>query len=394
MTSLLSSGTLNPNPLLNFNSTQSMLEHALTFARQNNLQQAALAFSLAANELSNLYPELETLFKTLVQNVENYRQTQQLLGDAAKKLTELQIQQQNQVRELADALSFATLPAQVAKHTADAPPLRISSCLENLPPLYATCFGRFELWREGHPVNLCNNRNGQAVLRYLVMQPEHCEAMPILMNLLWPEDDDETARRKLRVAVSALRRSLNQGFDCPSGEGYILCRNEYYQLNPTVSVQTDVQRFLQCYQAGQQPQPKQAMAQQYEAACRLYNGSFLLDDLYADWSFMQRQQLSQYFVAMCRILNDFYLENANYERALNWSTRVVSENRCDELAHRQLMRAYALSGQRSSALKQYQYCRQILQEELGVEPLPETEQLFFAISNNELGDLRIAVEPK
>ena len=50
-----------------------------------------------------------------------------------------------------------------------------------------------------------------------------------------------------------------------------------------------------------------------------------------------------------------------------------------ESAHRQWMRALALSGQRSAALAQYEACRRILAEELGVEPEAETTALYERI---------------
>ncbi|MFQ5344093.1 MAG: BTAD domain-containing putative transcriptional regulator, partial [Anaerolineae bacterium] len=51
------------------------------------------------------------------------------------------------------------------------------------------------------------------------------------------------------------------------------------------------------------------------------------------------------------------------------------------LAHRQLMRALTLTGQRDAALAQYRSCRQALQKELGVAPDEKTQELFAAIQS-------------
>jgi hypothetical protein len=48
----------------------------------------------------------------------------------------------------------------------------------------------------------------------------------------------------------------------------------------------------------------------------------------------------------------------------------------DEGVHRTLMRLYAESGRRSSALRQYEVCVELLSRELGVEPEPETRDLY------------------
>src|SRR3546814_17027589 len=44
-----------------------------------------------------------------------------------------------------------------------------------------------------------------------------------------------------------------------------------------------------------------------------------------------------------------------------------------------LMRAFAASGQRTSALAAYDACRSLLREELDVAPEPETEALYKAL---------------
>jgi DNA-binding SARP family transcriptional activator len=206
--------------------------------------------------------------------------------------------------------------------------------------------------------------------------------MDILMTVLWPEDESAVAHHKLQVAVSALRRSLNQDYVNDAGGGYILCKNRVYELNPLVPLQTDVDEFLENYLAGRQSSGS-TMAVYFERACDLYTGPFLSEDLYADWSFMQRGHLSQVYLIMCNALAEYYLEAGRYEDAMRLIGAILKENRCDEMAHRQLMQTYAAQGRRSDALHQYQLCARILAEELGAQPMPETISLFQAILNNE-----------
>jgi DNA-binding SARP family transcriptional activator len=79
---------------------------------------------------------------------------------------------------------------------------------------------------------------------------------------------------------------------------------------------------------------------------------------------------------MCQALTEHYLAQQSYDDAAKWATAVLKQNRCDETAHRRLIQIYALQGRRSEALQQYQRCKQILHEELSVQPLPETTHLF------------------
>jgi DNA-binding SARP family transcriptional activator len=75
---------------------------------------------------------------------------------------------------------------------------------------------------------------------------------------------------------------------------------------------------------------------------------------------------------MCKALTDHYFQIKHFEDAARWATVILTENRYDEDAHRQLIRIYAAQGRRHEALQQYQRCERLLGDELGVQPLPET----------------------
>ncbi len=260
--------------------------------------------------------------------------------------------------------------------------------------LYFVCFGRFEVKRLGRTISLCSNRNGQAILRYLVAQSGHRVTMDTLMALLWPDDEPEVAHHKLQVAISALRRSLNNGYTSDPGGGYILCKNGVYQLNPSVSLRSDIDEFLAFYQAGKLHGASAAIVQ-YEAACSLYTGPFLPEDLYADWPLIQREQLRQAYLVMCGALAEHYLEVGHFEYAAKWASAMLKENRCDEVAHRLLIRVYAADGRRSEALRQYQHCERVVAEELGMPLMPETVNLFHAILSGQiLPNDRTKIEPE
>jgi DNA-binding SARP family transcriptional activator len=181
--------------------------------------------------------------------------------------------------------------------------------------------------------------------------------------------------------MSALRRSLTHSCKGKAGYGYIICKNRKYYLGPANAIHTDVDDFLQFYQLGQQKcEAREAF---YEKACSLYTGSFLVEDLYADWSFLQRERLSQIYLTMCGVLTEHYLQIKSYEDATKWANAILKENRYDETAYRQLMQIYAAQGRRSEALQQYHRCEQLLREELGISPLPETMLALHSLLTEE-----------
>jgi len=253
-----------------------------------------------------------------------------------------------------------------------------------LSPLYITCFGHFAIKRCGKPVELCGSRNGQRILRYLIAQPGYSATNDALVDILWPEDETEVAQRKLHIAISALRRSLNDGIACKSGNGYILFKNGIYLLNPAAPIQTDVDEFLRCYQMGKQREEEQIAL--YERSCRLYTGPFLAEDRYADWSFLRREHLNQIYLSMCRTLSEHYLHARSYGDAEKWAVETLKENQCDEAAHLQLMQIYIAQSRRTAAIQQYQRCKHVLQEELGVQPMPQIVALFRSMLDGDPPD--------
>ena len=121
----------------------------------------------------------------------------------------------------------------------------------------------------------------------------------------------------------------------------------------------------------------------YEKAWHLCTDAFLGEDLYADWSFTQREQLNQIYLTMCHALANHYFDVRCYEDATKWVNAVLKENRCDEEAHRQLIRIYAAEGRRSEALRQYHLCERILAKDLGMPPMAETVNVFRTILTSE-----------
>src|SRR6266516_603385 len=353
------------------------LVNGLSCIRKGHYSEAVAFFALARERLSLNMVNLIAVLDAFSHDYVSYWQAQQALQHASERLVEAHTKQQ------AHATSLEKLLPELLRDTDSNLSAKVQKTEGNiLPALHFTCFGRFEVKRSGQTVSLCSNRNGQAILRYMVAQSSHRATMDTLMALLWPEDEPEVAHHKLQVAISALRRSLNSHYASDTGGGYVLCKNGVYQLNPDVLIRTDVDEFLAFYQAGRQSNGSATLAH-YEAACQLYKGPFLTEDLYVDWPIIQREQLGQVYLVMCGALAEHYLEIGSYENAVKWANAILKENRCDEVAHRQLMRIYVTAGHRSEALRQYQRCERILADELNVSFFAETVSLFHTLLNSE-----------
>lgn len=366
-------------PLLH---TIALLERGLHYARQGTYGEAVRVLTDTLEQLPFDQISLATVIERFIQNCESCWHAQQALNLASKHFAEIDGAQEIQLlalEKLLSSLQKETPDALLSPQTTS-PNSTLYTQLASpgdknaLSELSIVCFGHFEVRREGKPIVLCSSRSGQRILRYLVAQPKRCSTSDTLLALLWPEDEPKVAQSKLHIAISALRHSLNHGYACPTGHGYIVCKKHVYSFNPAVTIKTDVDEFMYWYQLGQHT-PEEQIAL-YERACTLYTGPFLTEDVYADWPFLQREQYSQAYLSMCRVLSEHYLKVHAYEDAAKWATAILEEDRCDETAYRQLIQIYVYQGNRSKAVRQYQLCEKVLLKELGVQLSPETVQVF------------------
>ncbi|MBN1886956.1 MAG: tetratricopeptide repeat protein, partial [Thermoflexales bacterium] len=122
----------------------------------------------------------------------------------------------------------------------------------------------------------------------------------------------------------------------------------------------------------------------------LYRGDclsgFNLNSLpFQEWLSRERERLHRLAMESFYHLASSYEQSGDYKQARHYAQRQLDlEPWCEE-AHRQLMAALALGGQRSAALAQYETCCRVLAQELGVAPGEETQALYEHIRAGDLG---------
>src|SRR5207244_8983379 len=108
------------------------------------------------------------------------------------------------------------------------------------------------------------------------------------------------------------------------------------------------------------------------------------------WAISRRDILSRAAIKALLQVAEARREEGAYEPAIAALQRLLSLERTDEQAHRELMRVYALAGRRHDALRQYEQCSKVLQSELNVEPETETIELYNSIARGDIARGEIA----
>jgi DNA-binding SARP family transcriptional activator len=247
--------------------------------------------------------------------------------------------------------------------------------------------GGFSVLVNGHAIKGFESRKARALLGYLAVNSDAGElTREHLMAMFWPEDGEQVGRQNLRQALYNVRKTL-LGAGAPD---LIEATAAGVRFAGGAGVTVDA-RDLLAGLAGSDQGVLSGSVASLEAACQLYRGRFL-DGLTVtdseeleEWIAVQRERIHTLVLQALQTLADYYRERGEFGRALNFARRQVELDPLSEAGQRELMRAYALVGNRSRALAQFEYCKHLLNIELGVEPAGETAKLQQAILREELG---------
>jgi DNA-binding SARP family transcriptional activator len=268
-----------------------------------------------------------------------------------------------------------------------AAPEAVLEAIEEVAPsaLEVRFFGHFEMFCNGEVVPLGRNGKALAILKYLLAYRARPVSQDHLMGWLWPESNLKKARWSLNSAIHILRKLLSS---CPASDtaNYVLLEEGYYRLCPTVRVETDVDEFDAHYERGlclEKARRTQEAAAEYERAVELYRDDYLLEDLYEDWTMVERERLTNAYVDMLWRLAVHYMEAGQPQESIRACYRLLEKDRCHEDSYRLLMRCYISLGLRGRALRHYRLCKEVLEQEYGMTPSSETRSLYSSLLGYE-----------
>ena len=248
-------------------------------------------------------------------------------------------------------------------------------------PVSVYLLGKFEMKIQDVACELPASRS-LSLLKYLLVHHKQSIPREVLMDVFWPETAPDTARNNLNVAMHNLRKALRFAIFIP----VIVYENGVYKWDPNVQIWVDVEEFEKCIKSGQRfeahDQLKAAVGQ-YEAAVSLYQGDFLEQNPYEEWTIHDRERLRAAYLDAIERLCQIYFGQENYVACISVCQRILSFDPCREDAYCLLMRCYSRQGQDHLALRQYQNCVKALRAELDVDPAPETTKLYNRIRRRE-----------
>lgn len=255
--------------------------------------------------------------------------------------------------------------------------------------------GPFKAMLDGQPITGFTYEKVKALLAYLVIEAEHPHHRDTLATMLWRDQNNQSARSNLRKALAILRQVLG---DRDTTSPFLLATRNTIQFNPISDYTLDVAKFTAHLSASAAHQHLVGelcsdCVLQMEQAVALYRGQLLVElslfdsEVFKEWAMLTRERLHQQAIDACTNLSAYFEHQHYWDQAQRYAQRQLELEPWNEPAHQCLIRVLGHSGKRNAALKQFDRCRQVLADELEVEPEPTTTALYQQLRTSSFNPL-------
>jgi WD40 repeat protein/DNA-binding SARP family transcriptional activator len=219
----------------------------------------------------------------------------------------------------------------------------------------------------------------RAVLAHLLIRANEVVPAETLLDEVWGEEPPETARKIIQTYVSHLRKAVGHDRIQGRAPGYRL------RIDPS---ELDAARFETLVREGRKVLPSDpgAAVGFFEDALALWRGP-ALGDLVGDQPSLlaQAARLDEARLGAQEGRVEALLASGADARAIGEIEILLAQHSLRESLWGQLMLALYRQGRQADALTAYQRAREILADELGIDPSPELSRLHERVLKQDPG---------
>ncbi len=198
-----------------------------------------------------------------------------------------------------------------------------------------------------------------------------------IIDRLWEDQDMEDGNRDFKIALHGVNKALEPDRKSRTEPIYLQRQGVSYSLNQS-RIWIDSIALQQSISLAHGETDPKCKLELYYYANSLYQGIFLPNRIYEDWSSMTRENLQVLFLNATIDLAELCLSQDPLE-TIRLTQQALEIDPSWEDAYALGIKAYIQKGNRPMAIKTYNKCKTILWEEFELEPLPETSQLISSI---------------
>lgn len=222
------------------------------------------------------------------------------------------------------------------------------------------------------------NKPAKTVFKLLFTHQGKRFSKDVLAEELWPDTDPDVASNRLRVAIHELRKALREPGWKEKGESVIRQQEGSYFFDPGAFWWSDAKSFEETVERGRSLTAEgngEEALHAYRQAEALYQGEYLRDDPYFEWSVAVRERLREAHLSMLSDAARLHAGSGEPEVAAGFCRKILRIEPWREEVYRRLMEYLVAAGRPNEALRAFEECRRALKAEVEAEPSPETMAL-------------------
>ncbi|CAG0932290.1 Transcriptional regulatory protein EmbR [Thermoflexales bacterium] len=234
--------------------------------------------------------------------------------------------------------------------------------------LSISLLGQPRLRVDERPLRLSAPPRTIPLLAYVLLHRAQPVTRAQIAFALWPDESEGAARANLRRHLHQLQRILPR-----ATQPWLVSAGNTLHWNNHAEYWLDVEEFERL----------STRDETLAEAAALYGGD-LLETIYEDWLFFERERLRDlYFAGVTRLIMKCRSQR-DFAGAIGYAQQLLARDPVREDVFRQLITLRYECGDRAGALQEYERFVQILLQELAVTPMPETQLLYERIVQSAL----------
>lgn len=253
-----------------------------------------------------------------------------------------------------------------------------AKAVHNVPLMSLKMFGRFEISIGGEVVEdpAFRRKHVRLLLLLLSVHLGRDMSRALIAKTLWPDADEDLARRNLYAIWSKLRHALTlSDGTCP-----YLVRHQFGCSLDARYVHSDVMRLNEICRELLFGRPDfKGWTALYAEIDRDFSDELLPSENGGDIVEQIRNDCRSRLVDALVSATQSVIDGGNNQLAIWFARAAVGHDETREDAYVALMQAQIANSQRTSAMMTYHRCRRALADHLGMDPSPETTALYESL---------------
>lgn len=240
-------------------------------------------------------------------------------------------------------------------------------------------FGPFRIKANGAFCSFRISGTTRELLAYLLSRAGEATRRDVLMGLFWPESDVERARSSLNTALWRVKKAIAglDGVTLSSFDDLVAMEVSDHVVIDAVALErrTAAARIALNDVGSLDVMQRRSLA----ASVRACSGAFF-EGVDAHWAMVERERMGNVHMRALGLLMREAEDAGRIEDALTWGQDILAIDPLRETVHLRMMQLFLRMGERGRAIRQFDALRDVLEDELGVEPDDEAAALRASIA--------------